>query len=563
MKTKLLTLFCCLLSATTLFAYDVQVGGLYYNLLKSNNAKVTYINAKTEDFTSYNIGWDIKKAEIPSSISVNGQTYRVISIGGCAFRDCSSLTSVTIPNSVTTIECDAFENCSSLTSVTIPNSVTSIGNSAFRDCSSLTSVTIPNSVTTIGGSTFYNCTGLTSITIPNSVTTIGDCAFMGCSSLTSVAIPNSVTTIECDAFENCSSLTSVTIPNSVTTIGNYAFNCCSSLKSIDVATNNPNYCSVDGVLFDKNKTKLMQYPAGKTAASYTIPNSVTSIGYYAFSCCSILTSVTIPNSVTTIENDAFENCSSLTSVAINMTIIKGNAFNDCPNLKNVVFGESVTKLRLTLYNESIETITCYSMRPPTVEDQALSGMPRTTIVYVPADAYDTYKKAPFWRQYDVRPIGAAAIETNEVTVTPTETTADVAWPVVTNAATYELVIKDKSGNTICTLVFNDKGQLTSIAFNAPDRDRSDMPEQAQVAGFSFTVTGLEQGTTYNYTLTAKNSGGNTIDTRTGSFTTDGATALENVSGTIGTSVRKVMENGVMYLLLPDGTHYDAHGIRVK
>ena len=144
-------------------------------------------------------------------------------IAGGAFNDCSALTSVTIPNSVTSIGESAFWGCSSLTSVTIPNSVTSIGYEAFRGCSALTSVTIPNSVTSIENGMFEGCSALTSVTIPNSVTNIENRAFRYCSSLTSVTIPNSVTSIGRSAFWGCTSLKSVTIPNSVKEIGEEAF----------------------------------------------------------------------------------------------------------------------------------------------------------------------------------------------------------------------------------------------------------------------------------------------------------------------------------------------------
>jgi hypothetical protein len=202
---------------------------------------------------------------IPNTIGGNPVT----SIGYQAFGNCTSLTSITIPDGVTSIGDRAFYKCTSLTSITIPDSVTSIGESAFLRCTGLTSITIPNSVTSIGESAFDSCTSLTSITIPDSVTSIGESAFLRCTGLTSITIPNSVTSIGESAFDSCTSLTSITIPDSVTSIGDFAFYKCTSLTSI------------------------------------TIPESVTSIGKNAFSVCPSLTSITIPDSVTSIGEGAF------------------------------------------------------------------------------------------------------------------------------------------------------------------------------------------------------------------------------------------------------------------
>jgi hypothetical protein len=246
--------------------------------------------------------------------------------------------SYTIPNSVTTIGYGAFADCRSLTNLTIPSTVTSIGDWAFQLCTSLTSVAIPNSVTNMGNGAFYVCTSLTSITIGNGVTSTGDFAFAACYSLTNITVSTSVTSIGDFAFFNCTSLTSITIPTSVTNIGRVAFNGCTSLTAITVDALNPFYSSVDGVLFNKSQTTLIQYPGGK-AGAYTIPNSVTSIGDSAFGSCTSLTSVTIPNSVTSIGDWAFNGCTSLTSVTIpnSVTSIGDYAFYDCQSLASVYF----------------------------------------------------------------------------------------------------------------------------------------------------------------------------------------------------------------------------------
>jgi hypothetical protein len=184
---------------------------------------------------------------------------------------------------------------------------------------------------------FKYCDLITTVAITNGVTRIGDNAFGGCSSLTSITMPNSVTTIGDYAFQDCSSLTSITIPNSVTTIGNDAFMDCSSLTSITVSSGNTAYALEDGVLFNKSKTIIIVCPEGKTG-SYTIPDSVTTIGDRAFCDCWHLTSITIPNSVTTIGVQAFLDCFPLTSITIPNSVrtIGWRAFGGCFKLRNVV-----------------------------------------------------------------------------------------------------------------------------------------------------------------------------------------------------------------------------------
>jgi len=204
-------------------------------------------------------------------------------------------------------------------------------------------ITIPSTLggyptAAIGENAFFYCTALDYVTIPSSVTTIGVAAFEYCTSLASVTIPNGVTTIGELAFNSCGALISVTIPSSVTYIGNRTFNGCTSLVATNVDPGNPNYASIDGVLYDKAIATLIRHPSGK-AGAFTVPNSITSIGNDAFDSCSYLTSVNISNSVTSIGDWAFSDCTSLTSVNISnsVTFIGDWAFYYCTSLTSITF----------------------------------------------------------------------------------------------------------------------------------------------------------------------------------------------------------------------------------
>ena len=274
----------------------------------------------------------------------------VTSIGVGAFYNCRSITSITIPNSVTSIGDYAFENCESLTSIvignnvismgdcafsrckaitsiTIPDSVTSIGRSAFMECTSLSSIIIGNNVTSLSDMVFMGCTSLTSVTIPDKVSSMGEAAFCGCTSLTSISIPDSVMSLDDSVFVHCSSLSSIKIGSGVTSIGKSAFDYCISLTEISVDSSNSQYCSVNGVLYTKDKTKLIRYPGGN-GGDYIIPNSVISIGETAFMGCTYLKSITMPDSVTSIGIGAFALCELFKSIAIpnSVTFIDEMAF---------------------------------------------------------------------------------------------------------------------------------------------------------------------------------------------------------------------------------------------
>ncbi len=347
-----------------------------YYLVSENNKYLALVKAKNAQIEACEIHSDTKF------------------IFSSAFSDCSSLTSITIPEGVTSIGYDAFNGCTSLTSITIPNSVTSIGYNAFNGCTSLTSITIPNSVTSIGSYAFNGCTSLTSITIPEGVTSIGSSAFYCCTSLTSITIPNSVTSIGYNAFNGCTSLTSITIPNSVTSIGYDAFDGCDSLIIYAEASAKPSgwsyylneyksviwnfkelYTDEQGVIYalrNDNTASVTDFNSTATEiaipeavngylvtdifakafydcnslTSITIPESVTSIGNYAFYGCYSLTSITIPNSVTSIGSSAFSHCISLTSITIpeSVTSIGSNAFKKCRSLKSITIPASVTSI---------------------------------------------------------------------------------------------------------------------------------------------------------------------------------------------------------------------------
>ena len=407
----LTALFGLLFSSFSALAYDCKVDGIYYDLNKTDKTA-----SVTRELYGNRYSGDVV---IPESIITEGTSYSVTSIGESAFDGCSELTSVTIPNSVKLIAFRAFCGCTGLTSVTIPNSVTSIGDGAFYGCSGLTSVTFnAENCTDMGDSSilhvFGGCTNLTTLTIGDKVSTIPYCAFYGCSGLTSVTIPNSVTSIGGGAFYGCSGLTSVifnaekctemgsdygsvfsgctnlttlTIGDKVTIIPDRAFSGCSGLNSVTVDKNNGSYDSRDNcnAIIESLTNELVV-----GCKNTTIPNSVTSIGEYAFYHCTGLTSVTIPNSVTSIGEFAFSDCSGLTSVTIpnSVTSIGGYAFSGCSGLTSVTFNaEKCTEMgsnSFPVFNgcKSLTTLTIGD-KVTTIPDYAFGECSGLTSVTIP------------------------------------------------------------------------------------------------------------------------------------------------------------------------------------
>lgn len=318
--------------------------------------------------------------EIVDSITI---PYGVTSIGDEVFAHCTGLKKVTIPGSVKSIGERAFSDCHisteesedgterGLEKVVIENGTETIGKEAFNGCKKLNDIILPDSVTSIGENAFqytglyyewfdgnedvlYINNHLISVyqgtanecNIKSGTKTIADSAFFACGSLPGITIPDSVTSIGNRAFKDCNSLKSITIPKRVTTIGNCAFYTCYDLQSIEVDSGNPEYCSENGVLYNKEKTEIIRFPKEKTEVSFAIPKSVTKIADGAFEYCKNLTSVTIPNDMTSIGNNAFESCSGLTNITIpkSVTSIGDRAFSECSKLTSIIIPDGVLRI---------------------------------------------------------------------------------------------------------------------------------------------------------------------------------------------------------------------------
>ena len=221
--------------------------------------------------------------------------------------------SYTVPSGVTNVAYAAFYYCTGLTNITLASTILTVEDYAVSYCSGLISLTIPNGIQDLKTWAFSSCSRLGSVTLPGSIASVGSYAFRGCTNLANLTISNGVASLGYQAFDGCNSLTGVAIPASVTNIGGSAFADCFALTNIAVAALNPAYSSVDGALFNKSLTTLLQCPGGKTG-SYTILGGVTNIGDYAFSGCSRMTSITIPSSVVSIRDYVFFYCQSLTGV---------------------------------------------------------------------------------------------------------------------------------------------------------------------------------------------------------------------------------------------------------
>ena len=443
---KLFFLFVALLATTTLWAYDFQSGDLYYNITSETTVEVTCDHY-------YN---NLTTAIIPSTVTYNGTTYSVTSIGENAFQYCGTLASVTIPNSVTSIGGYAFECCSTMVSMTIPESVKSIGDHAFGFCHGLKSITIPNSVTSIGHGAFYYCSSLEYLSIPNSVPYSdqyseevhyydGYQSIRNCPNLKTLIVPadffgvdgyeEDYQHVKSDVFPYLPErLESLTINDG--TIHRLAWDFINrnykTLKTIDLATTTDIAIAEEAF---KNCYKL---------ENLALPSQLEYIPYMAIAECVKLQSITIPATVTEIEDRAFENCRSLKSVifeggetpqgAPHRAAAEGSslwrigswAFYNCHQLEHLNIPEGVTEVGdaafygctyledMTLPSTvqeigdngfalcaKLQKIHVKATTPPTIKAKTFFDVNRSIPVYVPEGAVDAYKDDPYWSEFNI------------------------------------------------------------------------------------------------------------------------------------------------------------------
>lgn len=279
-------------------------------------------------------------------------------VGDSAFRDCISMTSLVCENPKIELGERAFENCPMLTEITLNDGLTEIYGGVFNSCKALTSIKLPAKLTVLGENAFADCASLQSIDIPEPVTKLDDMVFNGCIKLEEVKLKNKVTKIGKNAFKDCKSLRRIEIPQSVTSIGAGIFRGCDNLEIIAVDPKNKSFKTLNGVLFNKNKSVLICHPAKVGGEEFIVPDSVTEIGDWAFCECLNLKKIEIPDSVYEIGEGAFYSCSSLEEIVLpdSVTKIDDTAFRGCTALKRVVIPDSVQEFGWGIFSGCEEVV---------------------------------------------------------------------------------------------------------------------------------------------------------------------------------------------------------------
>lgn len=302
---------------------------------------------------------------------------QTIRVGESAFRDCVSMKKLVVDNDCIKIGERAFENCASLEDVSLPSGLTELYGGVFNSCKSLKVIDLPEKLTIIGENAFSDCIGLEKVDIPSTVTKIDDLVFNGCVNLSAIELPEGIRKIGKSAFKNCKALTNITIPTSVVSISDAPFRGCENLKSIKVEHKNMCFKSEpnkrdgnDHVLFNKNKSVLIAYPANSREVQYDIPDSVTVISDWAFCDSKKLNRVTMPDSVNEIGEGAFCNCTLLDEIEIpdSVTKIDDCAFRGCSSLDTVIIPDSVKDMGWGVFDGCEDIVVVYCNEGSVAQD---------------------------------------------------------------------------------------------------------------------------------------------------------------------------------------------------
>lgn len=423
---RLLLLASAIATSLSAAAYDFEWAGIYYNITGNNTVEVTYSDRDNNTYSG--------SVSIPETVTNNGTEYSVTKIGEyafqgsavtsvsmpecitsigqyacnecgsletvvlptnlddfsgwCIFRNCRNLKNIAIPENVTEIPNGTFINCSSLAAITIPQGVSEIGSNAFYCCSSLTSIEIPEGVEYLYEQVFYGCTALESVKLPQNLLQIGNNCFYKCGALSDISLPSSIEIIAEGAFYNCENLASPTLPASLRTLGKSAFQYCRNITTIVLP---------DGVAYIPG----LCFYGCSSLESVTIPESLTTLGDGAFSSCQSLKAIKIPSKVTAIPDYCFFACSSLESVTIpeGVTTIGSGAFQSC-NLNALTLPSTITSIGNYAFgkNNNLQSIICSATIPPTLGDNAFSnGI--TPSIKVPISSIAVYKQANGWKDF--------------------------------------------------------------------------------------------------------------------------------------------------------------------
>ena len=405
----LFTVFGCVSLRAQSFEHD----GLTYNVTGGNEVEVS--------------GYAVEPVNlvIPATVSYEGTDYEVTgvgewafygssnlvsiefpdfikSIGSYAFANCIGLTSVSLPEGLTEMTMGTFIGCTGLVSVSFPSNLKSFGTGTFEGCTGLTSLSLPENLTDTGWGAFRDCTGLVSVDFPSGLTNIGRETFWGCTNLPSVDLPENLASIGDDAFYTCSSLASIDLPASLSSFGAGVFSGCTGLTSINVDAGNSFYCSQDGILFTKDMTELICYPAAKEGEHYAVPSGVVIICDEAFDSSYNLTSVDLPEGLTSIGAGAFSGCS-LISIDLpeSLVSIGASAFYG-KNWTSLVLPENLRSVGYGAFSWS-DALVSVAILSDTLEIDggAFSGCGSIKEILVLGDTYPTVVNDPLWGEENV------------------------------------------------------------------------------------------------------------------------------------------------------------------